>query len=133
MGFFKDVHQLNKMGKEASNNWDAQGQRAAGMERMAAAQQAMAAQNQALKLAADGIDGTASVLESRQTGALVNFDPMVSLDLLVTPPDGPPYPVTVELLVPQVNLGRIQPGSNVGVSIAKDDRSTVAIDWMRVV
>lgn len=133
MGFFKDMHETTKIAKDMGNNWDAKGQRAAGMERMANAQAAMGAQIEAMKLAQDGIPGTASVLEARQTGALINFDPMVSLDLLVTPPDGPPYPVTVEQIVPQVQLGRVAPGSNVAVNIARSDRSTVAIDWMRVV
>lgn len=133
MGFMKDVHKLKKMGKEASNNWDAQGQIAAGQQNLANAQAAMAAQIEGMKLAADGIPATASVLEARPTGALINFDPMVSLDLLVTPPDGPPYPVTVEQLVPQMQMARVQTGGNVGVHIARTDRSTVAIDWMRVV
>ena len=133
MGFFKDVHQTTKMAKEIGNNWDAKGQREASKERMAQSQASMAAQIEAMKLAQDGIPGTASVLEARQTGALINFDPMVSLDLLVTPPDGPPYPVTVEQLVPQVQMARVQPGSLVGVNIARTDRSTVAIDWMRPV
>jgi hypothetical protein len=131
VGFFKDVNQLSKQGRAIRDSMPPPS------EQMAAAQAQMAAitaqMNQqasaAGAVAADGIAGTAQVLSAAQTGALVNFNPAVRVELLVTVPESPPYPVSLETVVPQLHLARVQPGATVPVRVARADRTQVMLDW----
>ena len=82
-------------------------------------------------VAADGVDGTATVMAATQTGALVNFNPAVQIELLVTVPGGPPYPVSLQTVVQQIHLARVQPGATLPVRVARADRTLVQIDWAR--
>jgi hypothetical protein len=133
VGFFKDVNKLGKMGREARATMPAPA------DMMAAANAQMASltaqMNQqtasAAAVAADGVDGTATVMAATQTGALVNFNPAVQLELLVTVPESPPYPVSLETVVAQIDLARVQPGATVPVRVARSDRNLVQIDWAR--
>lgn len=133
MGFFKDVRKLSKMGKEASASMPDPAQMMATMQaQMADVTQQMAASTQAATaVAADGVDGTATVMSATQTGALVNYNPAVQLELLVTVPGGPPYPVSLQTVVQQIQLARVQPGATLPVRVARSDRSLVTIDWAR--
>jgi hypothetical protein len=128
MGFFKDVNELRKMGKEASNNFDAKSTMADGMARMQAAQELMAQQTQAAQLATTGESATAQVLASRDTGAQINMQPIVEVDLLVTrSTGGAPYPVTVKQMIPNAQLGLVAPGSTIAVRIDPANPQTVLI------
>jgi len=128
MGFFKDVHELKKMGKEASKNFDAKSTMAAGMERMQAAQEMMATQTVAAQLATTGESATAQVLASRDTGTQINMQPIVEVDLLVTrSTGGAPYPATVRQMIPNAQLGLVAPGSTIAVKIDPANPSTVLI------
>jgi hypothetical protein len=128
MGFFKDVNELRKMGKEASNNFDAKSTMADGMARMQAAQDLMAQQTQAAQLATTGESATAQVLASRDTGAQINMQPIVEVDLLVTrSTGGAPYPVTVKQMIPNAQLGLVAPGSTIAVRIDPANPQTVLI------
>lgn len=133
VGFFKDARKLTKMGRELQKSMPSAG------EQMAQAQQQMAAltaqmnqQAQAAQaVAADGVAGTATVISATQTAAMVNYNPTVQLELLVTVPEHPPYPVTVQAVVPQLHLARVQPGATIPVNVARSDRQQVLIDWNR--
>ena len=128
MGFFKDVNELRKMGKEASNNFDVKSTMADGMARMQAAQELMAQQTQAAQLATTGESATAQVLASRDTGAQINMQPIVEVDLLVTrSTGGAPYPVTVKQMIPNAQLGLVAPGSTIAVRIDPANPQTVLI------
>lgn len=133
MGFFKDVRKLSKAGKEMRESMPSPAaQMAAAQSQMAAMTAQMSQQAQAGQaIAADGVAGAATVISATQTGALVNFDPSVRLELLVTISGQPPYPVSVECVVPQIHLARVQPGSTVSVDVARTDRQQVLIDWNR--
>jgi hypothetical protein len=87
--FFKGVNELRKMGKEASNNFDAKATMADGMARMQAAQSMFAQQTVAAQLGANGEAATAQVLAARDTGTQINMQPVLEIDLLVTrsPPE----------------------------------------------
>ena len=133
MGFFKDVRKLSKMGNEMLDAMPSPAaQMAAAQEQMAAVTAQMNQQAQAGQaVVADGVAATATVLAAAQTGALVNFDPGVRLDLLVTVPGQPPYPVSLDTVVPQIHLARVQPGASVPVRVARTDRDQVILDWNR--
>jgi hypothetical protein len=133
VGFFKDVRKLSKMGKEASASMpDASQMMATFQTQLAGVTQQMTAQAEAsAAVAADGEDGTATVLSATQTGALVNYNPAVQLELLVTVPGAPPYPVSVQTVVQQIHLARVQPGATLPVRVARADRNLVTIDWAR--
>jgi hypothetical protein len=133
VGFFKDARKLSKMGKEMAANAPSPADRmAAAQAQMAGMTAQMNQQAQAARaIAADGVAGTATVVSAAQTGAMVNFQPAMQLELLVTVPDHPPYPVTLETVVPQIHLARVQPGATVAVDVARSDRQQVLVDWNR--
>ncbi len=89
MAFFKSLRELNKQANEMSRNWDVGAQLADAQTSMAAANQMMAQQTAAATIAATGLDATATVAAVRQTGALVNYQPMVEIDLTVPAPGSP--------------------------------------------
>jgi hypothetical protein len=129
MGFFKSMNELNKQGKEMQKNMDVGGMMSDGMDRMKEANAMMAAQTQAANLAISGVDGTASIISAVQTGAMVNFQPSMAIELTVFPAAGVPYPVTVTQVVEQPYLSKTAPGSQVKVKIDTADPSVIWIDW----
>jgi sRNA-binding protein len=129
MGFFKSLNDLQKQSKEINKNWDVGAQLADAQEQMANANAAMAQQTAAANAATNGIDATATVTAVRQQGAMVNFQPMVELDLTVMPPGSPPYPQTVTQVVPQTLLAMLQPGASLKVKVDPNDSSAVWIDF----
>jgi sRNA-binding protein len=129
MGFFKSLNDLQKQSKEINKNWDVGAQLADAQEQMANANAAMAQQTAAANAATNGIDATATVTAVRQQGAMVNFQPMVELDLTVMPPGSPPYPQTVTQVVPQTQLAMLQPGASLKVKVDPNDSSAVWIDF----
>ena len=131
MGFFKSVRELNKQGKEMSRNWDVGAQLADAQTRMQDAQEAMAQQTAAANAAVTGVDATATIVAVRQGHGMVNYQPMLELDLTVVPEGGLPYPVTVKQVTPQIHLAQAQPGASVHVKVAPDDPASVWIDWTR--
>ena len=90
MGFFRSLNELNQQGKEISKTWDPGAQMANAQARMAQAQEMMAQQTAAATLAATGVDGTASVVGVRQPGGMVNFQPIMEVDLTIFPLAGAP-------------------------------------------
>lgn len=133
MGFFKDVRKASKLGKEAMASMPPAGERmAAATAQMAELTARMDQQAEARRaVAADGLAGTATIISAAQTGALVNFDPSVQLELLVTVPGHPPYPASLEAVVPQLHLARVQPGATVAVSVGRADHRQLVLDWDR--
>jgi roadblock/LC7 domain-containing protein len=129
MGFFKSVRELNKQGKEISRNWDVGAQLADAQSSMAAANQMMAQQTAAANIAATGLDATATVAAVRQGGALVNYQPMVEIDLTVMAPGSPPYAATVSQVVQQVHLARLRPGASLRVKVDPANPATIWIDF----
>src|SRR5690349_7615359 len=99
MGFFKSLHDLTKEAKELEKTMPPPGERArAATSQMAALTQSMAAQTQALNTTlgggTPGIDAMATVAAARTVG-MVNFDPLMEIDLTVMRDGMPPYPATV--------------------------------------
>jgi hypothetical protein len=134
MGLFKGMRDLKKQSDEISKNWDVGAQLEQAQAQMTAANQTMAdmtaAANASANAAANGIDATAVVTGVRQQG-MVNLQPLVEVDLTVTPDGLPPYPVTVKQAVSQMQLVHAQAGANLHVKVDPDDPSSVWIDWSR--
>lgn len=142
MGMFKDLKKLSDQGKEISKqtgrptsmmgmlkDMPNQINQATGMVDDAMAMQAdMQAQQMLLTT---GTPGTATITALQDTGALVNFNPQVILDLEVTVEGKDPYTTQLTTSVPQMQIPLIQPGNKVGVRVDPADPSALAIDWTR--
>lgn len=129
MGFFKSLNDLQKQSKEINKNWDVGAQLADAQAQMADANALMAQQTAAANAATNGMDATATVTAVRQQGGMVNFQPMIELDLTVMAPGNPPYPLTVKQVVPQTQLAMLQPGTSLKVKVDQNDPSAVWIDF----
>jgi hypothetical protein len=130
MGLFKSIRETQKIAHEISKDWDPGQQRRDGMARMRAAQEMMAQTTKAANIAATGIDATATVAAATQTGAMINMDPVVELAMTVIPASGlPPYPATISQPVNQLQLGRVQVGSNLHVKVDPEDPQSIWIDF----
>ncbi len=135
MGFFKDVRTLSAQGKEMRDNAPPMKDKMANMSsKMAEANAMMAgmAQGAAQTNAAiaSGVAATATITAARQTGALINFNPVVELDLLVMLPSGVPMQATRQEPVQQVHLGRCQPGMRLNVKVDPTNANSLWIDWV---
>lgn len=131
MGFFKSMRDLQKQGDEINKNWDVGAQLENAQAQMQTAQEAMAQQTAAANAALTGVDATATIVAVRQGHGMVNYQPMLEIDLTVVPAGGLPYPVTVTQVTPQIHLAQAQPGASVHVKVAPDDPASVWIDWTR--
>jgi hypothetical protein len=133
MGFFKDLKKLNDQGKELREQYPVQAQLANAQASMAQANQMMAqmaqASAQATQAMANGVDAYATVTTATQTGAMMNFNPVVDLELLVMMPSGVPMPVRRQETVMQMYLSRCQPGSRLKVKVDPNNPNGLWIDW----
>lgn len=140
MGMFKDLKKLKDQSKEIGE----QTGRPTSMMGMLKdtpnmLHQATEAVDDAMAMQADmqkqqalltsGTPGKATIKGFTDTGALVNFNPQVVLDLSVEVGGNPAYDVQVSTSVPQVMLGRLQPGGAVGVKVDPSNPASLAIDW----
>jgi hypothetical protein len=131
MGFFKSVRDLQKQSNEINKNWDVGAQLEDAQARMQDAQEMMAQQTAAANAATTGVEATATIVAVRQGHGMVNFQPMIEVDLTVLPDGLPPYPVTVKQVIPQVQLAQAQPGAGVHVKVDSNNPASVWIDWNR--
>jgi hypothetical protein len=134
MGLFKNMNDLYKAGGEPMGK-DRHANRSQKMadaqSKMAAAQEMMAQQTRMMNLAATGADASASILEARQTTELINFEPVVELDLNVILDGRPPYPLTVRQPVAQLYLAKVQAGGVLKAKVDPADPSEVFLDFAR--
>jgi hypothetical protein len=75
-----------------------------------------------------GESGSARVLRMFETGVTVNDDPMVKLELEVTPQRGSTYITNTRVLVSRLNPMMYGPGTIVAVKIDPKDQMQVVID-----
>lgn len=129
MGFFKSMNELNKQAKEINKDFDPGQQMKDGMAQMQQANEMMAAQTQAANLAVSGQDATASITGVAQTGAMVNFQPTMMIEMTVFPEGGVPYPAQVTQIVEQPYLAKAAPGQQVKLKVDSGDPSVIWIDW----
>ncbi len=75
----------------------------------------------------NGVPATAKVLQLNDTGTTVNDNPMARLLLEVQMQNQAPYQAQVQMLIPRLKLGQIQPGMTVMVKVDPADPSKVAV------
>lgn len=103
----------------------------AASQSMDQASQMLAQQTNAQNLAVTGKAATVQVMAVRDTGSLINFDPVLEFDLLVTLGDAPPYPVMAHRqLVSKIVMGRIAPGNSYNARVDKDQPQKLHINWV---
>ena len=135
MGFFKDIRTLKAQGEAIQAAAPPVKDRMAdATARMAQANQMMAGMAQGQMAASseimNGVDATATVTNAVQTGMVMNFNPVVQLDLLVLMPSGVPMPVTRQEPVMQIHLARCQPGARLRVKVDPANANNLWIDWV---
>jgi hypothetical protein len=133
MGFFGDLNKLRIQGEEMREKQDVKGDMAnakAKMDAMNAAYAASAPKPDDPASDARRVDATATVQSAQQTGMMVNMNQGVQANLLVMI-NGIPTPVTTMLMVPYLNLARLQPGAQLSVSIDPQEPASVRIDWSK--
>lgn len=128
MGFFKDLGELHRLGQESAKSFDPAAQMARANQQMAQAQQMMAQQTTAATLAATGVDATATVVAVRQPRGMINFQPIMDVDLTVFPPSGPPYPVSTSQPVSPALAAQLAPGASLRVKLDPQNAQSIWID-----
>ncbi|MFH1331183.1 MAG: hypothetical protein ABIJ48_11095 [Actinomycetota bacterium] len=129
MGFFKDLKKLSDQSKDLSKGFDPAARMGEASTAMEAAGQMLSQQTEVAQLAVSGEPASAQVNATRDTGQLVNMQPVLEMSLLVFIEGKPPYPATVRQIVPMAQLGRLTPGSRLAVKVDPGKPAAVWIDW----
>lgn len=133
MGFMKDLKKLTDQSKEIQKANPIQNTLANAQASMANANAMMnnmaASSAAATNALTNGVDAVATITAARQTGAMMNFNPVVELDLLLML-NGVPMPVTRQETVMSLHLARCQPGTKLKVKVDPADPSGLWIDWV---
>jgi hypothetical protein len=96
-------------------------------EANAAVQSIQADQAKMQHLLANGIAGTATITQLRDTGMQVNYQPQFDIDLMVTIEGRDPYQATVRQVVAMSVLPQFQPGATMPVHVDPADSSSLMI------
>ena len=84
MGLFKAYRDTMKEVHEIDKTWDPGAQRKQGMAKMAQMQEQMAEMTKQANLQATGVTCSATVVALRDTGGMVNMQPIVEIDMTVS-------------------------------------------------
>lgn len=132
MGFFKDLNDLSKTGKQmqkeqfgTNNPFSIMKQGVS--QTKEAVDGIQSDQANAQNLMANGIQGQAKIEELRDTGMTVNQMPQVEMDLEVSVEGKEPYKVTHKQVIAQSSLGSLQPGAMVPVKVDPNDPSSLMV------
>ncbi len=82
----------------------------------------------AKELHGTGEAAEAVILDIWDTGMTLGNDPVVGFILEVHPAQGEAYQAKTKLVIPRLDVPRVQPGRTVAVRIDPHDRSRVALD-----
>jgi hypothetical protein len=128
MGMFKDMRDLNKAGKEMKK--ERGGSLKMMKDGLAQANQMVqgvqADQELAEKLANEGVDGTATIIQMVATGATINMQPELQFQMSVDV-GGDVSTVTHTQVVSPAIIGQLQPGAQVPVKVDPNDHSQLMI------
>jgi hypothetical protein len=128
MGMFKDMRDLSKTGKEMKK--ERGGSFKMMKDDLAQANQAVqeVQGNQALaeKLANEGVDGTATIVQMVATGRTINMQPELQFQMTVDVA-GSSSSVTHTQVVSPAIIGQLQPGAQVPVKVDPSDHSQLMI------
>jgi hypothetical protein len=128
MGMFKDMRDLSKAGKQM------QKERGGSFKMMKdglaqaneAVQQVQSDQALAEKLANEGVDGTATIVQMQATGKTVNMQPELLFQMTVDV-NGSQSQVSHTQVVSPAIIGQLQPGAQVPVKVDPNDHSQLMI------
>ncbi len=128
MGMFKDMRDLSKTGKEMKK------ERGGSLKMMKdglaqanqAVQQVQGDQELAERLANDGVDGTATIIQMVATGQTINMQPQLQFQMSVDV-NGSVSTVTHTQVVSPAIIGQLQPGAEVPVKVDPSDHSKLMI------
>jgi len=128
MGMFKDMRDLTKAGKEMQKD------RGGSLKMMKdglaqanqAVQQVQSDQALAEKLANEGVDGTATIIQMVATGQTINMQPELQFQMSVDV-NGSVSTVTHTQVVSPAIIGQLQPGAQVPVKVDPNDHSQLMI------
>jgi hypothetical protein len=128
MGMFKDMRDLSKAGKEMTK--DRGGSLKMMKDGLAQANQMVqgvqADQELAERLANEGVDGTATIVQMAATGANINMQPELQFQLTVDV-GGSQSTVTHTQVVSPAVIGQLRPGAQVPVKVDPNDHSKLMI------
>jgi hypothetical protein len=128
MGMFKDMRDLSKAGKQMQKD------RGGSLKMMKdglaqanqAVQQVQGDQELAERLANDGVDGTATIIQMVATGQTINMQPQLQFQMSVDV-NGSVSTVTHTQVVSPAIIGQLQPGAQVPVKVDPSDHSQLMI------
>ncbi len=128
MGMFKDMRDLSKTGKQMKK------ERGGSLKMMKdglaqaneAVQQVQGDQVLAEKLANEGVDATATIVQMVATGRQINMQPELQFQMTVDV-DGSQSEVTHTQVVSPAIIGQLQPGAQVPVKVDPSDHSQLMI------
>jgi hypothetical protein len=128
MGMFKDMRDLSKTGKQMKK------ERGGSFKMMKdglaqaneAVQQVQTDQALAEKLANEGVDGTATIVQMQATGKTVNMQPELLFQMTVDV-NGNQSQVSHTQVVSPAIIGQLQPGAQVPVKVDPNDHSQLMI------
>jgi hypothetical protein len=142
MGMFKDLKKLSdqgkEMGKKSGRPTSMMGmikdtpnmisQATAAVDDAMALQENMQAEQALLQT---GTPAAGTIKSFQDTGALVNFNPQVIIELDVEVDGGAPYTVQTSTSVPQTMLAQLTPGNKLALRVDQANPQNIAIDWAR--
>jgi hypothetical protein len=142
MGMFKDLKKLSDQGKELNKKSgkptsmmgmlkdtpNVISQATAAVDDAMALQDDMAAQQVLLQT---GTPAAGTIKSFQDTGALVNFNPQVIIELDVEADGQAPYTVQTTAAVPQTMLAQLTPGNKLAIRVDPTNPQNIVIDWAR--
>ena len=130
MGMFKDLRKVTQQAKEMDKTFDPGAQARAATEQMKALNQQMASASAALTAPPeDAVSATAQVLSVGAATGMMNMNPILPIELLVTQDGGAPMPVSTSVIVPVGQIPMLSQGATIKVKMSKSNPSAIAIDW----
>jgi hypothetical protein len=81
------------------------------------------------RIDATGIPGSATITAVTQTGATLNGNPRLALDVSVQLPGRAAFPARITQFVPLILLSRATPGGTLAVKVDQQDPSKIVVDW----
>ena len=120
---------LTRLGRRAYRQAYLERIRTGGLAPLRRSQERATARARAGRMAANGFDASATVVESRPTGQEIAGEPVVELDITVAIDGLSPYPLSVRRTVPAASCVRLTPGTALPVKVDPNDKSVVWIDF----
>ncbi len=127
MGFFTEFAALRDTGSEGPRPRETP--MAPPSSAVTPADEAKWARSQSVGATKVGIVGTAQVLAVGPSSGMVNNDPILPVDLLITMPGRPPRPVSESVVVPAQQVPRLVPGAMLPITVSLSHPAVVTINW----